>query len=228
MTSPDTVGAQIEAQAPNPMVRLAMRLGALLEGGTLGGGPFEVGDQGTSYGPFQIHLPAHPDVTATEAVDPAFAVHYMLPAYTAAAGAIAPSLWASNPELAAESAARVAERPAQDYVASRGRSTVDRLWSIASGKAPDAGPVGNTDKPGSGGGGPGGCSSPSGVGVVNPFGWAGYLVCKLEEDAKPALFTAAAVLAGTSLVVLGLWRSVARTQTYKTVKQTAATGVMAA
>lgn len=74
--------------------------------------------------------------------------------------------------------------------------------------------------------GGGGCDSPSGLSIVNPGSWAKYVVCKVEEDAKPALFTVAAVLAGTTLVVVGLWRSVSHTETYKTAKQTATSAAM--
>lgn len=35
-----------------------------------GGNPQAVGDQGTSYGLWQIHLPAHPGITAAQAQDP--------------------------------------------------------------------------------------------------------------------------------------------------------------
>lgn len=35
-----------------------------------------IGDGGNSYGLFQIHLPAHPNVTAEQALDPNFAVEW--------------------------------------------------------------------------------------------------------------------------------------------------------
>lgn len=38
--------------------------------------PDAVGDGGHSYGLFQIHLPAHPSVTASQALDPYFAVDW--------------------------------------------------------------------------------------------------------------------------------------------------------
>src|SRR6266567_3344693 len=61
------VGAAVYAATPNQNTRIAMILGALLEGGSLNG-PWAVGDNGTSFGPWQIHLPAHPGVSAAQAV----------------------------------------------------------------------------------------------------------------------------------------------------------------
>lgn len=101
-----------------------MKLGALLEGGSLGGGPFPVGDTGTSYGPFQIHLPAHPGVSAAEASTPTFAVQYMLDAYRRAVATVSPQLWESDPKHAAALAAYRAERPRDMYPGSR----IEAAW----------------------------------------------------------------------------------------------------
>lgn len=38
--------------------------------------PNAVGDHGTSFGVAQIHLPAHPDITKAQALDPLFAINY--------------------------------------------------------------------------------------------------------------------------------------------------------
>ena len=38
--------------------------------------PDAVGDHGTSFGVAQIHLPAHPDITKAEALDPTWAVNW--------------------------------------------------------------------------------------------------------------------------------------------------------
>lgn len=38
--------------------------------------PAAVGDQGTSFGVAQIHLPAHKEITKEEALDPAFAINW--------------------------------------------------------------------------------------------------------------------------------------------------------
>ncbi len=39
--------------------------------------PDAVGDSGTSFGLVQIHLPAHPDVTKKQALDPDFSIRWM-------------------------------------------------------------------------------------------------------------------------------------------------------
>ena len=39
--------------------------------------PRAIGDSGTSYGLAQIHLPAHPDVTKEQALNPEFAIRWM-------------------------------------------------------------------------------------------------------------------------------------------------------
>lgn len=46
-----------------------------------------VGDHGTSYGIAQIHLPAHPEVSKEEAMDPRFAVGWSI------------EKWKENPEI---------------------------------------------------------------------------------------------------------------------------------
>lgn len=96
-------------------VRLAMLVGSKMEGGW---NPTAVGDGGTSFGSFQIHLPAHPGVTAQEAEDPTFAAKYMLGAYQSGVSQVSPSLWSSNPALAAATAAFYAERPFNMYASS--------------------------------------------------------------------------------------------------------------
>lgn len=106
-------------------VRQAMLLGSNLESSF---NLTAAGDQGTSFGPFQIHLPAHPGVTKAQAEDATFAVGYMLPAYAAAATAQG-QLWGTNGELAAEQTAVAAERPARNYFASQGQKTVDAKWA---------------------------------------------------------------------------------------------------
>ncbi|TNC19058.1 hypothetical protein [Amycolatopsis alkalitolerans] len=115
-----TVRDAIFAATPDPDVRRAMLLGALLEGGSLGAGPFPPGDQGTSFGPFQIHLPAHPGVTSSQASDPDFAVRFMLPAYQSG---VQRAGGAGSADQAAR-AAYYAERPKNMYPASRYTS----LW----------------------------------------------------------------------------------------------------
>lgn len=41
------------------------------------GDPHAIGDNGTSYGLVQIHLPDHPGITKKQAFDPEFAVNYL-------------------------------------------------------------------------------------------------------------------------------------------------------
>lgn len=38
--------------------------------------PDAIGDQGTSFGIAQIHLPAHPNISKAQALDPAFAIRW--------------------------------------------------------------------------------------------------------------------------------------------------------
>ena len=39
--------------------------------------PNNIGDNGTSFGLVQIHLPAHPNITKSQALDPDFAIDYL-------------------------------------------------------------------------------------------------------------------------------------------------------
>ncbi|MER5542477.1 hypothetical protein ABT072_08460 [Streptomyces sp. NPDC002589] len=124
----------------DPRVRESMLLGSRLESSW---NPSSVGDQGTSFGPFQIHLPAHPGVTADQAQNPAWATRYMLSAYQRGAAAQPDSLWRTNPEQAAEQAAVAAEAPAQSYYAAEGAQSVNAAWRATvgalGGHAPAAG-----------------------------------------------------------------------------------------
>jgi len=139
-----------------------------------------VGDNGTSFGPFQIHLPAHPGVSAAQAQDPTFAAKYMLPAYQNGVSKVAPGLWQSNPALAAATAAYYAERPAKMYTG------YDQKWSqvqAALNGANISGPVtgaagGASDSGGSGGGG------------LDPFG-IGAAVTDLQTSFTHGLLTLA-------------------------------------
>lgn len=109
-------------------VREAMLLGSWLEGGW--GPTYGVGDQGTSFGPYQIHLPAHPGVTREQAEDPKWASDYMYGNYVRGVTSVQPvTLWVTDPEAAAEQAAYRAEAPREIYHVSRGWSTVDRGWA---------------------------------------------------------------------------------------------------
>lgn len=102
-------------------VRAAMLMGAQLESGW---NPNAVGDNGHSYGPFQIYLVAHPNVSPAQAKDPAWAAAFMLPAYQAGVNKVAPAKWQSNPGMAAAEAAFNAERPKVMY----GTDKVNKAW----------------------------------------------------------------------------------------------------
>jgi hypothetical protein len=129
----DTVAQAIARYAPNSRIAEAMGLGALMEGGTLGRGPFNSGDYGQSHGPFQIYQVAHHDITVAESENPDYAVRYMLKSYEAAAAKVPQSLWTSNPELASERTAFLAERPLKDYYSTE---DVHAKWAALQGKIP--------------------------------------------------------------------------------------------
>lgn len=112
----NAVTDSIMSHTSDPNVRAAMLMGSYLESGW---NPGSVGDNGSSFGPFQIHLPAHPGVTAQQAEDPQFAVAFMLPAYQNGVSQVSSSLWQTAPALAAATAAYKAERPLVMYPASR-------------------------------------------------------------------------------------------------------------
>ncbi len=109
--------------------RLALLMGALLEGGSLGAGPFPTGDNGTSFGPWQFHFvePLKHGLTPQQAQDPAQAARAILPAYSAAVKRIPDTLWQSDPATAAATAAYYAESPAYMYPDNRVRSAWNAL-----------------------------------------------------------------------------------------------------
>lgn len=128
---------------------LSMRLGALLEGGSLTG-PWPSGDQGRSHGPFQIFSAVH-DVTYEQANDPTFAVGYMLDSYRAGVARVErerPGLFTSDPAAAAALAAYYAEKPREMYPAERvaAKFSTLKLWLVGIGKTVaggvDTGPLG--------------------------------------------------------------------------------------
>lgn len=129
MVATNTAVDAINRGASNARVRLAMFMGGMLESGL---NPNAVGDNGRSFGIFQIYLNAHPDVTSTQAKDPDFAVRYMLPAYTNGVNKVSASMWNANPMMAAATAAYYAERPKVMYPSNRINnvwSTVQSLWN---------------------------------------------------------------------------------------------------
>jgi hypothetical protein len=126
MANNNPVVQAILAGSSNAEVREAMLLGSYMESGWVA---TAVGDGGTSFGPFQEHEGgALGNQTPAQAENPATAVAHMLGSYTSAVNQVSQSLWSSNPELAAEQAAVLAERPAQSYIASRGQAAVNTGW----------------------------------------------------------------------------------------------------
>lgn len=181
----------IDAATSDPSLRLALRLGALLEGGSLSG-PWAPGDQGTSFGPYQIHLPAHPDMTQAGAEDPATAVLYMLPAYEAARRQVGDITAAADPALAAAQLVYLAERPAQMYPTSRIRAAWAQLADGGGAPAP-----GGTAPPMPGGTVPG--LTP--VGLPNPLDALAPLWAALTDRGTQVRIVL--VLVGLALAVGG-------------------------
>ena len=225
------VVAAIFAATPNSAVRQAMLLGSDLESSW---NDNAVGDQGTSFGPFQIHLPAHPGVTAAEAEDPNFAARYMEPAYRAGAAAQG-DLWGTDPERAAEQAAFMAERPAQTYYASDGVAVVNQKWSQVQAvmKGQPITPPPNPP-------GPGGQPGPTTTSIwdfFSPAAWLGVLeaafnslVTGVEKALIDTAVTGGVLLAGAGLIALGIWKASAgpRRQVTETVQGAAQTAGPAA
>jgi hypothetical protein len=195
-----TVLQAITSQVSDARTRLAMALGALLEGGTLGASGFGVGDNGNSHGPFQINAPYHPDISVTDAENPTEAVAYMLPRYQSAVGKIPASLWQSDPEKAAEQAAFIAENPAQDYYVARGSSTVNDAYAAA--KAALSGqPITAT----------GGSSSSSSTSTGSAGGTVNAqpasLLSGVGKSVGMWVLKGVLVLGGVALVAAGLYRA---------------------
>jgi hypothetical protein len=124
------VPAAILGATPNLRAREAMMVGSHLEGGWEP--PFGIGDNGTSFGPYQMHIGGAltaSGLSPKQAEDPTLSTKAMLQSYQSAVNQISESTWTNNPELAAEQSARIAESPAQDYYTSQGRASVDAAWS---------------------------------------------------------------------------------------------------
>ena len=203
MATGNAVVDAILAGTQNVEVREAMLLGSDLESSW---SATAVGDQGTSFGPFQLHEGgALGNLTPQQAEDPATAVKQMLGAYTSAVNSIPQSLWASNPELAAEEAAVKAERPAQSYFAAQGTATVNAKWAQTLNAL--KGIVSQSGPPAGGGSG----SSPVGAATDSILGSAGTAVL----NAIPGVFgltswkdlaeRAGLILLGGALILLGIY-----------------------
>lgn len=105
---PPVVQAIMANTGGNIDLETAMLLGSYLESSWSN---TAVGDSGNSFGPFQINLPSHPGVTAAQAENPQWAEQYMQGSYQSALSQVDPSLWQTNPTMAAEEVAALAERP---------------------------------------------------------------------------------------------------------------------
>lgn len=190
----------IDTQAMDWRMRLSMRLGALLEGGSLSG-PWSSGDQGVSHGPFQINSTVH-NVSRAQANDPAFAVSYMLASYQAAVNRVAkekPDLWYTDPAAAAALAAYYAERPAAMYPAARVAAAFSKIKAWFTG----------TPQTGESEGG----IEPVVFGIPNPLDGVGDLFDGLGSFLNglrdPAVWVRViAVLVGAVLVVAGVFMAV--------------------
>jgi hypothetical protein len=130
MAKAPPVPAAIMHTTTNLRTREAMMVGSHLEGGWYP--PFPVGDQGTSFGPYQMHeggALTSSGLTPSQAENPTRATKAMLAAYEDAVNQISEQLWSSNPEKASEESAFLAERPAVDYYSSQGAGAVNSAWT---------------------------------------------------------------------------------------------------
>lgn len=112
-------------------VRAAMLMGSQLESGM---STSAVGDNGKSFGPYQIYTVAHPNVSPSQAKDPGWSTAFMLPQYQAGVNKVTPSLWTSDPAKAAATAAYYAERPKVMYPDSRVRAAWPTVQSALNGQ----------------------------------------------------------------------------------------------
>lgn len=132
-----TVLAAVTQVTDDARERLSLLMGALLEGGDLGAGPFPTGDSGTSFGPWQFHFTdlggTHFGLTPQQAQDPAQAARAILPNYRAGVQRVTresgDSIWQTSPGLAAARAAYYAESPAYMYPIAR----VQQAWTALTG-----------------------------------------------------------------------------------------------
>jgi len=126
----EVVPKAVLSQTKNQRLRESMLLGSALEGGW--SSPFPVGDQGTSFGPYQMHeggALTEFGLSPSQAENAKIATKYMLPVYAQAVNQISDKEWQNNPQQAAEQSAVIAESPAQDYYTTFGSGTVNAKWS---------------------------------------------------------------------------------------------------
>lgn len=191
----------IDTSTTDWRMRLALRIGALLEGGSLGG-PWSSGDNGVSHGPYQINSTVHA-VSKAQANDPVYAVNYMRASYQAGVNRVTqerPGLWQSDPAQAAALAAYYAERPAAMYPAARVAAAFNAVKSWFTGSPQ----TGESD---------GGEIVPVVLGIPNPldgigdlFDGLGTLLNALRQP--DTWIRVIAVLAGAVLLVAGAFLAV--------------------
>lgn len=197
MANNNPVVVAILAGSNNAEIRQSMLLGSWMESGW---NPTAVGDQGTSFGPFQMHRGgALGNLTPAQAEDPPTAVKAMLGAYTSAVKQVPQSLWSSNPEQAAEQAAVLAERPAQSYIASRGQAAVNTGWQNTLNAL-----SGTSSAPGA----PGGITTDA-ASITNPLSPSSIISALASALGAPSPADLAErfglIILGAALILLGLY-----------------------
>jgi hypothetical protein len=124
-TAGDIWGVIDEEAQGDPQLAQALKLAVQLESG---GRADAVGDQGQSYGFYQIYQPAHGrNITPEQSRDPRQATRYRLAEFRAAKDRVTkerPGLWETNPMEAAALTAFYAQRPATMY----GATNVQNAW----------------------------------------------------------------------------------------------------
>lgn len=198
----------ILAVTSNLQVREAMLLGSHLESGW---SETAVGDQGTSFGPFQMHIGGALTAqggTPSQAEDPTWAAQHMLGYYESGVNSVPSSLWASDPEMAAEEAAVKAEGPATSYYNSQGQGAVDSAWAAT--KNALNGVVSSSGSPTGGSGTGGGTGGTTTTSAISDF-WSGFWNGILGSAAGPsfspvdALERLGLILLGGLLILLGIY-----------------------
>lgn len=191
----NAVPQAIESVTNDPHVREAMMLGSYLESSW---NASAVGDGGHSFGAFQMNdqgMLASAHGTPAQAEDPKWAAQAMLSSYQRAVGQVN---WNGDPEMAAEQAAVLAERPAQPYIDSRGKSAVDAAWQATQSALGGAGSTGD----------PGINADPSLFGIPNPLNpstWVSSIMSMLGIGSlKDLLERGALIVFGGMLLIVGI------------------------
>jgi hypothetical protein len=234
--SQNPVVAAILSSGQNVDTQLAMLVGSKMESGW---STDEVGDGGTSFGPFQMHQGGaltSAGYSPADAENPTLAVKAMEGSYANAAASIPASLWQSNPAQAAEQAAVAAERPAKPYDDTAGVAAVNAAYaeSVA---ALNGAIVAGTDTSQDGGvfgSSSSGSGSASDAGLISTVGGdaASGLLSALGISGLSGLVADAErlglVLFGGLLIIVGLIITFHDSPAVASVKGTASTAVKGA